>query len=496
VILDADACFRALRARDVRFDGMFYVGVTSTGVYCRPICPARTPAESRCRFFTVAAEAERAGFRACLRCRPERAPGTAAVDAVPHLVRAAARRIDAGYLDDHSVEQLADRLGVTARHLRRSLETELGVSPVELAQSRRLALARQLLVDGTLPITEVAHAAGFASLRRFHAVFRAAYGRPPTALRRATGRARVRGWTAAGARANDAAAASDAIAELRLDYRPPLAWEPLIGFLAARAIPGVETVEDGVYRRTVAIGDRVGWIEVRRGADGRSVRARVARSLTGRLPAIAARVRAVFDLDARPDIVDAHLAADAALRAGLCARPGLRLPGAFDGAELAIRAVLGQQISVAAATTLARRLCEALGAPVEGAPAGLDRLFPTPAAIARAGAERIRALGLPAARAQAIAGLARALDHDTIDLAPGADPEQAANALAELPGLGPWTASYIAMRALSWPDAFLGGDLVVRRALGVTTARAAEERAERWRPWRAYGVMHLWMGGP
>ena len=194
VTLDADACFRALRARDVRFDGMFYVGVTSTGVYCRPICPARTPAESRCRFFNVAAEAERAGFRACLRCRPERAPGTAAVDAVPHLVRAATRRINAGYLDDHSVEQLADRLGVTARHLRRSLETELGVSPVELAQSRRLALARQLLVDGTLPITEVAHAAGFASLRRFHAVFRAAYGRPPTALRRT----RAKGWSAAG----------------------------------------------------------------------------------------------------------------------------------------------------------------------------------------------------------------------------------------------------------------------------------------------------------
>jgi AraC family transcriptional regulator of adaptative response / DNA-3-methyladenine glycosylase II len=482
VALDSDACFRALRARDSRFDGVFYVGVTSTGIYCRPICPARTPAPTRCRYFAVAAEAERAGFRACLRCRPERAPGHATVDAVPHLVRAAAKRIDAGYLDEHSVEQLADRLGVTARHLRRSLEAELGVSPVELAQSRRLALARQLLVDGTLPVTEVAHAAGFASLRRFNALFRARYGRPPTALRKATRTP-----------ATATSAPRDDAAELRLDYRPPFAWDQLLGFLAARAIPGVERVDGDTYRRTVAIGDKVGWIEVRRDRD-RAVRVRVARALTGRLPAIAARVRAVFDLDARPDVVDAHLAADPALRAGVKLRPGLRLPGAFDGAELAFRAVLGQQVSVAAATTLARRLCERFGATVDGAPDGLDHLFPTTAAIAAATVDQLRAVGLPAARAAALHGLARALDREAIDLLPGADPERAVAALAELPGLGPWTASYVAMRALSWPDAFLAGDLVVRRALAVTSSRAAEERAERWRPWRAYGVIHLWMG--
>jgi len=488
VPLDADACFAALRARDSRFDGLFYVGVTSTRIYCRPICPARTPAAARCRFFAVAAEAERAGFRACLRCRPERAPGKAAVDAVPHLVRAAATRIDAGYLDDHSVEQLADRLGVTARHLRRSLEAELGVSPIELAQSRRLGLARQLLVDGTMAVTEVAHAAGFASLRRFHAVFRARYGRPPGAIRRATR-----------ARAGDGP--DDDAVELRIDYRPPLAWEPLLGFLAARAIPGVELVDGDGYRRTVGIGDDVGWIEVRRdrGRPGdrrdRAVRVRVSRTLTSRLPWLASRVRALFDLDARPDVVDAQLAVDPTLRARVRARPGLRLPGAFDGAELAFRAVLGQQVSVAAATTLARRLAERFGRPTAGAPAGLERLFPTPTALAAATVDEIREIGLPGARAAALLGLARAIDGDAIDLAPGADPERAATALAELPGLGPWTASYVAMRALSWPDAFPAGDLVVRRALGVTSPRDAVARAERWRPWRAYAVMHLWMGG-
>ena len=472
--LDADACFRALRARDTRFDGMFFVGVTSTHIYCRPICPARTPAPARCRFFAVAAEAERAGFRACLRCRPERAPGAAAVDAVPHLVRAATRRIDAGYLDDHSVEQLADRLGVTARHLRRSLETELGVSPVELAQSRRLALARQLLLDGGLPMTDVAHAAGFASLRRFNALFRARYGRPPTALRSTR------------ARLVDAA-------ELRLDYRPPLAWDALLGFLRARAVPGVEVVDAAGYRRTVAVGDHTGWIDVRRDGD-RAVRVRVARALTGRLPAIASRVRALLDLDARPDLVDGHLAADPVLRAAVRARPGLRLPGAFDPGELAVRAVLGQQVSVAAATTLAARLAERFGRSIDaGAPEGLVRLFPTTTALAGARVDAVRAIGLPAARASAIVELARALADDRIDLGPGADPARAAAQLAELPGIGPWTAAYVAMRALAWPDAFPAGDLVVRRVLAAPTARTAEQRAERWRPWRAYAVMHLWM---
>jgi AraC family transcriptional regulator, regulatory protein of adaptative response / DNA-3-methyladenine glycosylase II len=495
VLLDSDACFRAIRARDARFDGMFFVGVTSTKIYCRPICPVRTPAAQRCRFFALAAEAERAGFRACLRCRPERAPGKAAVDAVPHLVRAATARIDAGYLDDHSVEELADRLGVTARHLRRAMEAELGVSPVELAQSRRLALARQLLVDGTLPVTEVAHAAGFASLRRFHALFRAQYGRAPGALRRAT-------------RASAAAAEAGAV-ELRLDYRPPLAWDALLGFFASRAIPGVEEVDGaaGIYRRTVGIGTAVGWLEVRRDRDHDAIRVRVARTLTSRLPWIAARVRAMFDLDARPDVVDGQLAADPALRAGLRARPGVRLPGAFDGAEVAVRAVLGQQVSVAAATTLARRLVDRFGRPVTGAPGALDRLFPAMPVLAAADVDAVRAIGLPGARAQAIIGLAAALADGAggptgsgagphgVDLSPGADPDRAVAALAELPGLGPWTASYVAMRALSWPDAFLEGDLVVRKALGVTTPKAALARAERWRPWRAYAVMHLWMGG-
>ncbi|HVV88476.1 MAG TPA: AlkA N-terminal domain-containing protein, partial [Kofleriaceae bacterium] len=346
--LDPDTCHAALRARDRRFDGLFFVGVTSTGVYCRPICPARLPARQRCRFFARAAHAELAGFRACLRCRPELAPGRGAVDAVPALARAALARIDAGYLDERSVEALADRLGVTARHLRRSVTAELGASPLALAQTRRLALAKQLLHETRLPITDVAFAAGFASLRRFHAAFHARFGRPPAALRRAV------------ASSDDA---PDAV-RLRLDHRPPLDWDALLAFLAARAIPGVEQVDGGVYRRTAAIDDRVGWLSVRSLAPRPALELTLTASLVPRLAAVVARVRALCDLDAHPAAIAAALQAHPALADEVAARPGLRVPGGFDGFELAVRAVLGQQVSVAAASTLAGRLVARLGPPI------------------------------------------------------------------------------------------------------------------------------------
>ena len=477
--MDTDGYLAAMRARDARFDGVFFVGVTTTGVYCRPICPARTPGADRVRFYPSAALAERDGFRACLRCRPELAPGNAPVDSVPALARAAARRIDAGYLNEHSVEELADRLGVTDRHLRRALESELGASPLELAQTRRLALAKQLLHDSRLGLAEIAFAAGFASVRRFNDAFRARFGRPPSALRKDV---------------TSTVEPGDAIV-LRLDTRPPFDWARLCGFLAARAIPGVEQVDGACYRRGVVLDGVAGWIEARL-ATGRpaAVALRVSASLAPRLMAVLARVRALFDLDAHPAAIAERLGADRRLAASLRAHPGLRVPGAFDGWELALRAILGQQIAVSAATTLAGRLVARLGAANPAAPAGLDRMAPSPARILDAGAAEVAAIGLPAQRARTIVALADAVRRGVVDLSIGADPETTTSALFALPGIGPWTASYIAMRALAWPDAFLGGDLIVRRALGVTTARAAEERAERWRPWRAYAVLHLWTG--
>ena len=478
--LDPDTCHAALRARDRRFDGVFFVGVTSTGIYCRPICPARLPARQRCRFFPRAALAELAGFRACLRCRPELAPGRGAVDAVPALARAALARIDAGYLDDRSVEALADRLGVTARHLRRAVVSELGASPLALAQTRRLALAKQLLHDSRLPITDVAFASGFASLRRFNAAFQARFERPPTALRRSTGRSP----------ASDDRSAADVVT-LRLDHRPPLAWSALLGFLASRAIPGVELVDGDRYLRTAAVDGRVGWIAVRPLAARPAVELTLSASLVPRLAAVVARVRALLDLDAHPVAITAALAAAPLLADAVAARPGLRVPGCFDGFELAIRAVLGQQVSVAASSTLAGRLVARLGTPLAGAPAGLSHRFPTAAEVAAAGADTIAAIGLPRTRAEAIVALARAVDAG-LELVPGADPDATTAALVALPGIGPWTASYLAMRALRWPDAFPSGDLIIRRMLGVTTAAAAERAAAGFRPWRAYATLHLW----
>lgn len=472
--LDAAACYRALSARDHRFDGLFYVGVTTTGIYCRPICPARTPGPKRCLFFARAAEAERAGFRACFRCRPELAPGHAPVDSTPRLVRAAAARIEAGYLNEHSVDELAAALGVTARHLRRAMESALGVSPVELAQTRRLALAKQLLQDTALPLAEIAFAAGFQSVRRFNALASARFGRPPSALRAAHGNAAADGIT------------------LRLDYRAPLAWDELLGFLGGRAIPGVEVVAGGSYRRAVELGGHAGWLAVT-ADDGRpALRAQVSTSLAPVLMDVASRLRSLFDLDARPDAIAGALGRDRSLAPLLSARPGLRVPGAFDGFEAAVRAILGQQVSVRGATTLSGRVVERFGRPLPLSWDGPSRAFPTAAELAAAPVADVRAIGMPEKRAETIVALARAADAGDVDLSRGADPAELMDALQRIPGIGPWTAHYLAMRVARWPDAFPGGDLALRKALGVTTTRAAESRADTWRPWRAYAVMHMW----
>ncbi len=476
-VLDADACYRAVTARDARFDGLFFVGVTTTGIYCRPVCPARTPGRLRCVFFRSAALAEREGFRACFRCRPEIAPGRSRVDAVSAVVAGAVARIDEGALNEGSLDDLARELGVTGRHLRRAVHEELGVSPIELAQSRRLGLAKQLLQDTGLTMTEVALSSGFASIRRFNASFQTRFGRSPTEVRRASASSR-------GGR--------EGAFVVTLGYRPPLDWPALLGFLRPRAIPGVEHVGDAEYSRTVAVGAHAGTVAVRADPEKNVLRAELSVTLAPALPAIVARLRHLFDVDARPALVAAHLRVDRALAPLVARRPGLRVPGAFDPFEVCVRAVLGQQVSVAAATTLAGRLASSFGTAHASPGSPLRHVFPTASRLARASERELAAIGLTSARAASLAALARGVASGAVRVDRGVDVAGTMIELQRLPGVGPWTASYVAMRALGSPDAFPEGDLGLRRALGDVSAREVFARAERWRPWRAYAAMHLW----
>ena len=479
-----DSRYAALVARDSRFDGVFFVGVRTTGVYCRPICPARTPGRARCAFFASPIEAEAAGFRACFRCRPELAPGNAPVDAVDALVAAATARIAEGALNEQSIDDLAGELGVSARHLRRAVEARLGVSPVELAQSQRVALAKQLLQDTALPLAQVAFAAGFGSVRRFNAVFSARMGRAPSVLRRPEPGQPVRDPDVRGPDVR-----------LRLDYRTPYDWDRLLAFLRDRAVPGVEAVDAGGYRRIVRLGGHTGHIAVRASDSRPALVLAVSSELLPVLAPLVARVRRMFDLDARPDVIAARLRGDRTLRPLVAARPGLRVPGAIDPFEAAVRALLGQQVSVAAATTIAGRFAERLGAAVPAAlrdASGLAYRFPSPAEVVAAGPQRIAVLGMPMARATAIHELARAVAQGAVRLDAPCELDGFVARLVELRGIGPWTAHYLAMRALHLPDAFPAADLGVQKALRRSGARAAEARAEAWRPFRAYAVMHLW----
>lgn len=474
--IDHDACYRALSARDSRFDGIFFVGVTTTGIYCRPICPARTPRPDRCRFFPNAALAERSGFRPCLRCRPELAPGQASVDAVGRTARLAASRIEAGALNDEgSLEKLARELGLSSRQLRRAVRREFGVSPVELAQTRRLLLAKQLLTETSLPLIQVAQASGFASVRRFNALFRAHYDMAPSRFRKAKGTSPAR----------------DDIT-LSLTYRPPLAWSALLRFLAARVTAGVDCVSDGAYLRTLSLGSRRGWVRARPVAGKHLLKVDISTALAPVLPEVLARLRWLFDLDARPEVIAGHLGRDPRLASSLEEIPGPRVPGCTDGFELAVRAILGQRISVAAASTLAGRLAAAFGEPIETLDPRLNRLSPQPERLAAADADEIARLGVARPRAQAVVALARAVAAGELVLEPSPDPEAAIARLKQLPGIGDWTAHYIAMRALRWPDAFPAGDLGLLRASGLKSPAELSKLAQSWRPWRAYAAMLLW----
>lgn len=476
--LDPDVCYRAVSARDPRFDGVFFVAVRSTRIYCRPICPVRTPQHSSCSFFATAAAAERAGYRPCLRCRPELAPGHSPADAVGRLARAAAARIEAAAADDAlRLDDLAEELGVSDRQLRRAVRHEFGVSPVGLAQTHRLLLAKKLLTETWLSMIDVAFASGFGSVRRFNHLFRTRYRLNPARFRSAGGEA----------------AAGDDRLRLRLAYRPPLAWGELLAFLGARATAGVETVSGDTYARTVAIGRHRGWVVIRSDAKPDGLAVELPAALAPALPQLLARLRGLFDLDARPDVIDAHLSDDARLAPLVAACPGLRVPGCFDGFELLARAILGQQISVRAATTLAGRLAAAFGDPVEAPVEGLCRLFPTAGRLAAVEVGELTAIGLTAARAGFLRAAAEAVRESRVRIGPAADPEAFAKQLCELPGVGDWTAQYVALRAARWPDAFPHGDLALRKALGNDlTPRGMLAAAEGWRPWRAYAAMHLW----
>lgn len=476
---DAGACEQARRSRDARFDGLFFTGVASTGIYCRPTCPAPAAKRANVRYFASAAAAEAAGFRPCLRCRPELAPGNPAWQRGDHVVARALKLIEAGTLEDHSLVWLAAQVGVGERQLRRLFVDRLGASPRAVHTTRRLLFAKQLLTETDLPVGEVALAAGFRSLRRFHAAFAHANHIAPRTLRR-----------------QPRSGADGDVLQLRLAWRPPFDLDSLLLFLRGRALPGIEQVDRDSYARVFGPAEAPGWLRIRAWPGNEAaLQLDLHCPQPARLLDVVTRLRRLFDLDADPNAIAVVLNRDAHLRACLRRHPGLRLPGAWDGFEIAVRAVLGQQVSVAAARTLAARLVRRHGAVLDPAPwPGLDRLFPTPAKLVDAD---LRALGVTTTRAQTIRGIARALLDGRVDFNPGQSLDAFVARWTALPGIGDWTAQYIAMRALGHPDAFPAADLVLRRAAAPAGSpplgtRALTTLADNWRPWRAYAVMHLW----
>jgi AraC family transcriptional regulator, regulatory protein of adaptative response / DNA-3-methyladenine glycosylase II len=471
-MLDAETCHGACDAKDRRFDGRFYVGVTSTGIYCRCICPARTPKRQNRTFWPSAAAAEAAGFRPCLLCRPERAPGLAPIDAPARLAAAAYARIEAGALEEQGLEALAHDLGVTSRHLRRVMNAQFGASPIDIAQTGRLLAARRLLNETALSITEIAFASGFRSLRRFNATMKDRYGAPPSKMR---GRKAIaRGETFS----------------VTLSPRGDYAISPMLDFLRLRALPGVEYADSKSYARVLKAGDAIGWVEVRMGEKGLLLT--LSENFAPHLRPLVANVRGAFDLDAEMTSVDAHLSTDAGLARDVKREPGVRVPGALDGFETAIRAVLGQQVTVVGARTLTQRLVEAFGTRTAfqtSNGASLTHVFPDASQLANAGASAIAKIGLPAKRAETLHRLAVASAHGKLPLARGAIAAGRA-ALAEIAGIGPWTIEYVAMRALGDPDAYPATDIALINALG-----RKGETLEHLKPWRAYAAIRLWRRG-
>ena len=483
MLKNSNALYAAFKAKDARFDGRFFVGISSTGIYCRPVCRARQPKAENCTFFSTAAEAEQAGYRPCLLCRPELAPGSSVTDATANLVHRAARMLEENCGSGQSLEEIAGRLGCTARHLRRVFTAEYNVQPVQYLQTCRLLLAKSLLTDTGLSVLDVALAAGFGSLRRFTDVFKRHYHLSPTALRKRMSEEK----------------GTDGDITLALGYRPPYPWENMLKFLAGRAIAGVDMIKNNTYMRTahfITTGGKhsYGWVRVGHKARKNVLTVTVSESLLPVLPQVLARVRRLFDLHCDPDAVYEILQSMNTIRPGLCVL-GTRIPGCFDAFEMAVRAVLGQQITVKAASTLAARLVGAHGAPVHTEIEVLTHVFPTPEdMLALEGPLELHLgpLGVTAARAKTIHELARSLAEGEISFDLCAQPEETIKKLMTIRGIGSWTAQYIAMRALEWPDAFLETDAGVKKALPPCTSKERMKLAEAWRPWRSYATVNLW----
>jgi AraC family transcriptional regulator of adaptative response / DNA-3-methyladenine glycosylase II len=472
--LDPEICERARQARDPRFDGRFFIGVRTTGIYCRPICRVRPPLRRNIDFYPSAPAAEEAGFRPCRRCRPETAPGTPAWRGSSATVERALRMIDDGALDREGVPALADRLGIGPRHLRRLFLEHVGAPPLSVARTRRAHFARRLIDESKLPMVEVAAASGFGSVRQFNDAIRATFHRTPSEIRGAArGERTESGLT------------------LTLPFRPPFDWAQLLGFLVPRAMPGVEAISDGRYLR--AVGERT-FVEIAPAAELDALELHVRGEAPGDLITLAARARKLFDLSADPDRIAADLSHDRRLRRWMRRWPGLRVPGAWDPFEIGVRAILGQQVSVVGATTMAGRLVRAFGKPTALECTGsLTHLFPSPARLAEAD---VASIGLPRARGEAIRGFAAAIASGDLVLDGSAALDESLDALRALPGFGDWTAQYVAMRALGEPDAFPAGDLGLRKALSKDEKPAPEREvrntASAWRPWRSYAALWLW----
>ena len=476
-MLDWKVCSRARLSRDPRFDGKFYIGVLGSRVYCRPICPAPTAKEKNCRYFPTAAAAAEAGFRPCLRCRPESCPGTPAWQGTSTTVSRALRLIGESGLEDGGVESLAERLGVGSRHLRRLFVRHLGATPIAVAQTRRLHFAKKLIDETELPMNEVAIASGFGSVRRFNAGILKVYHRTPSQIRRLARKT--------GLRSGDQY-------QFRLNFRPPYHWRAMLDFLSPRATPGIEVVAESVYRRTISLNGIDGYFEVSLDRAQDALLVRIDFPDPRALFAIVERIRAMFDLNADWSSIAKSLRGDRVLGLGVKAEPGIRVPGCWNGFELAVRAILGQQVTVRGATLLAGRLVAAFGKKFGGSN-GLTHVFPTPETLANS---KLDSIGLTGARAETIRTLARAVSEGRIKFQGVIDSEDFLRRLCEIPGIGAWTAQYVAMRALREPDAFPSSDLGLLRASSVSTPRELEERSEPWRPWRAYAAMYLWrMGG-
>jgi AraC family transcriptional regulator of adaptative response / DNA-3-methyladenine glycosylase II len=481
-MLSDKTCEKARLSRDHRFDGLFFTGVTSTGIYCRPICPAPPPKAKNVIYFPTAAAAVKAGLRPCLRCRPESSPGTPAWNGTSATVSRAMKLIRAGETAPPGIEELSVKLGVSARHLRRLFKTHIGASPKTIVNTQRVLFAKKLLNETTIPVSAIALASGFGSIRRFNAAFKKIYAKTPSELRLSTSEAK-----------NTSCAQFHC--RLTLAYRPPLDWEKMLDFFKARAIPGVEKVEANRYRRTVRIGDCRGRICVWHANRKNDLILEIELNDSRNLMEIVARVRQMFDLDANMNTIHASLSIDDLLKGIIEKNGGMRLPGAWDPFEVVVRAVVGQQISVKGARTILGRIAErAEMATGKLATQELNLFFPDAGEVS---STDLNGLGMPLKRIETLQRVTRAIHLGQIRLEAGRKTAKFIDELLQIKGIGPWTANYIAMRAFGEPDAFMAQDLGIIKALtpkggARPTAIQVEKRAENWRPWRAYAVVYLW----